>query len=156
MVKKLRYLARFIVVSLLLKKDRQVHELIDELGRQIDDYVKIYDPEDQLEWQLVKNEINDFIDADTVLTIDGGATATATSPLLSIRLNASEVPQIGANPQFAHMFAHNAANAHVNPLLISPSSSSNGGGSGSGGSHHYNEHLSLQEILIVGNCNDQV
>lgn len=126
MVKKLRYLARFIVVCLLLKKSRQVRELIVELSRQIDDYVKIYDPEDQLEWQLVKNEINDFIEADLVLAVDVPTTAAS----LCNRLNKSDVPPIGANPQFAHM------------LTVDSTTSS--------------DHLSLQEILIVGNCNDQV
>lgn len=58
MVKKLRFYARFIVVCLLLKKTKQVRDLIRELGRQIDDYVKIYDPEDQLEWFFYKNFIN--------------------------------------------------------------------------------------------------
>lgn len=53
MVKKLRFYARFIVVCLLLKKSKQVRDLIRELGRQIDEYVKIYDPEDQLEWYFI-------------------------------------------------------------------------------------------------------
>jgi hypothetical protein len=43
MVKKLRYMARFIVVCLLLQKTKQVKDLIKDLGRQIDDYVKIYE-----------------------------------------------------------------------------------------------------------------
>ena len=85
MVKKLRYLARFIVVCLLLKKTKQVRELIKELGKQIDDYVKIYDPEDQLEWQLVRNEINDFIQADQVI-------AGEISSTLSCRLNLANIP----------------------------------------------------------------
>lgn len=53
MVKKLRFYARFIVVCLLLKKSKQVRDLIRELGRQIDEYVKVYDPEDQLEWYFI-------------------------------------------------------------------------------------------------------
>lgn len=125
MVKKLRYLARFVVVCLLLKKSRQVRELIAELSKQIDDYVKTYDPEDQLEWQLVKNEINDFIDADSVLTINGGL-----SDSVSNRLSQVDVPPISPNPQFANLFS-------TSPIVLA-------------------DHLSLQEILIVGNCNDQV
>jgi hypothetical protein len=128
MVKKLRYYARFIVVGLLLKKTKQVRELIRELGKQIDDYVKIYDPEDQLEWQLVKNEINDFIEADSVLTVDGDSKYT-----LSNRLNWLEVPIICANPQL---------------LQLSESADFNRNPNGT--------HLNLQEIMIVGNCMDQV
>lgn len=136
MVKKLRYLARFVVVCLLLKKSRQVRELINELSRQIDDYVKTYDPEDQLEWQLVKNEINDFIDADSVLTIGGAHIDGASN-----RLSHVDVPPISPNPQFANLFT------------TPPSAMSAIGGAATSS---YHDHLSLQEIMIVGNCNDQV
>jgi hypothetical protein len=88
MVKKLRYLARFIVVCLLLKKTKQVKDLIKDLGKQIDEYVKIYDPEDQLEWQLVRNEINDFIDADNTLLVDNENIS------MSSRLNVSHLPAL--------------------------------------------------------------
>lgn len=144
MVKKLRFYARFIVVCLLLRKSKQVRDLIRELGRQIDDYVKIYDPEDQLEWQLVKNEINDFIEADSVLTVDGGDIAIAAGKYSSSnRLVPSEVPQIAANPQLL---------LHADNLNLSPTT----GIISSHGHHQHHNHLSLQEILIVGNCNDQV
>ena len=48
MIKKLRYLARYIVVSMLLNKSKQVEDLTRDLGKQIDSYVKNYDPEDQV------------------------------------------------------------------------------------------------------------
>jgi len=70
MVKKLRYYARFIVVCLLLKKTKIMRELVRELSRQIDEYVKAYDPDDSLEWQLVLNEISTFIEVDNQLNID--------------------------------------------------------------------------------------
>jgi hypothetical protein len=122
MVKKLRYYARFIVVCLLLKKTKQVNELIQEPSRHIDDYVKIYDPEDQLELQLVKNEINDFINADSIVNVD-----SANIVSLSNRLSQSQVPVFGlSNESFKSMsFAHTVT-------------------------------VSLQEIIIVGNCQDQV
>ena len=88
MVKKLRYLARFIVVCLLLKKTKEVKELIRELSKQIDEYVKIYDPEDQLEWQMVRNEINDFIDADNTLLVEN-SNLTITN-----RLNVHKLPNL--------------------------------------------------------------
>ncbi len=119
MVKKLRYYARFIVVCLLLKKNKQVSDLIRELSKQIDEYVKIYDPEDQLEWQLVKNEINDFIIADNIVNLDQEITVKSA---LSNRLNSLQVPVFGPNES-----KNNQSNS-----------------------------LSLQEILIVGNCQNQV
>jgi len=126
MVKKLRYLARFIVVCLLLKKSNQVKELIKDLSKNIDEYIKIYDPEDQLEWQLVKNEINDFIEAESVLNLD------KIDFNLSSRLNPADVPEVGPN-----LINKNISKDSLKYLNTTP-------------------NMSLQEILIVGNCNEQV
>ena len=126
MVKKLRYYARFIVVCMLLKKSKQVKELISELSRHIDDYVKIYDPEDQLEWQLVKNEINDFIQADSIVNIDNINTA------VSNRLNGAQVPLVSPTA-----FLPSEIQKSTSSILLG-------------------NYMSLQEIIIVGNCQDQV
>ena len=126
MVKKLRYFARFIVVCLLLKKNKQVKDLIRELSKQIDDYVKIYDPADQLEWQMVKNEINEFIEADNIVNVEN-----LSSMAISNRMNVNSVPKIGPNPLMTV--------ATGDTFWNSPSA-----------------HLHLQEILIIGNCADQV
>ncbi|CAF0734692.1 unnamed protein product [Adineta ricciae] len=88
MVKKLRYYARFIVVCLLLKKTKIMRELVRELNRQIDEYVKAYDPDDSLEWQLVLNEISSFIDVDNQLNIDHVPIT------LSYRLTNSMIPAL--------------------------------------------------------------
>lgn len=69
MVKKLRYYARFIVVCLLLKKMALVKDLIGELDRQIVDYGNAYDPEDQMEWAVVVNEVKAFVHAESVVTV---------------------------------------------------------------------------------------
>ena len=115
MVKKLRYLARFIVVCLLLKKTKEVKDLIRELSKQIDEYVKIYDPDDQLEWQLVRNEINDFIEADNTLQVNN-----ANDVSINNRLDASSLPPIVAER------------------------------------HSSLVPLNLSEIIIIGNCQNQV
>jgi hypothetical protein len=105
MVKKLRYLARFIVVCLLLKRTKQVKELIKELSKEIEDYIKIYDSDDQLEWQLVRNEINDFIESDNLLAVNGEYVS------FSNRLNVSKTPAfvglLGTNPA-SNLFLHEA------------------------------------------------
>lgn len=98
MVKKLRYYARFIVVCLLLKKTKQVKELIKELSKQIEEYVRIFDPEDQLEWQMVKNEINDFIESDSIVTLEN-----ATNSIISNRLTVSQVPQLVSDKQTSNL-----------------------------------------------------
>lgn len=69
MVKKLRYYARFIVVCLLLKKMKLVRELVTELDKQIADYTSTYEPEDQLEWSLVLDEIKGFIKAEAAVAV---------------------------------------------------------------------------------------
>ena len=126
MVKKLRYYARFIVVCLLLKKSSQVKELIKDLGKNIDEYIKIYDPEDQLEWQLVRNEINDFIEADSVLNLD------KVDFNMPGRIDPTEFPEVGPN-----LINKNISKDSLKYLNSTP-------------------NFSLQEILIVGNCHEQV
>lgn len=69
MVKKLRYYARFIVVCLLLRRMKLVRELIAELDRHIADYTSTYEPDDQIEWTLVLDEIKGFISADSLVTV---------------------------------------------------------------------------------------
>lgn len=69
MVKKLRYYARFIVVCLLLRRMKLVRELVQELDRHISDYTSTYEPDDQLEWSLVLDEIKSFITADAIVSV---------------------------------------------------------------------------------------
>ncbi|XP_053624873.1 protein SCAI [Plodia interpunctella] len=69
LVKKLRYYARFIVVCLLLKKNQLVRDLVHELDHQVKEYGKTYDPDDQVEWILVLDEIVAFLEADHVITV---------------------------------------------------------------------------------------
>lgn len=121
-MKKLRFYARFIVVCLLLKKSKQVKDLTKDLSRHIDDYIKIYDPPDQLEWQLVKNEIYDYIQGDSLVNVDSAVTAKM---VLSNRLDISQVPHFGPNSMQASTKAEASS-------------------------------LTLQEILIIGNCQNQI
>lgn len=62
MVKKLRYYARFIVVSLLLNKVDLVKELIRELHHYVEEYVTVYEAEDDEEWRLVISEVTAFME----------------------------------------------------------------------------------------------
>jgi hypothetical protein len=137
MVKKLRYYARFIVVCLLLKKNKQVNDLIKELSRQIDEYVKIFDPEDQLEWQMVKNEINDFIKADSVVDIiDNENNLISLKIFLSGRLNPSDL-----------LILNGTSNGFYKSTSTSLYTLTNS---------NMSNQFCLHEIIIVGNCSDQV
>ncbi|XP_050452360.1 protein SCAI isoform X2 [Cataglyphis hispanica] len=114
MVKKLRYYARFIVVCLLLNRMKLVRELVQELDAQIADYTSTYEPDDQLEWNLVLDEIKAFVKAESAV----GVLHSDSNPIvLTHRLGPQTCPPVERSP----------------PMC-----------------------LSLQEILIVGNCADQV
>ncbi|KAG5319609.1 SCAI protein, partial [Pseudoatta argentina] len=114
MVKKLRYYARFIVVCLLLNRMKLVRELVQELDAQIADYTSTYEPDDQLEWNLVLDEIKAFVKAESAV----GVLHSDSNPIVLIhRLGPQTCPPVERSP----------------PMC-----------------------LSLQEILIVGNCADQV
>ncbi|KAF7410091.1 hypothetical protein HZH68_004472 [Vespula germanica] len=113
MVKKLRYYARFIVVCLLLNRMKLVRELVQELDAQIADYTSTYEPDDQLEWNLVLDEIKAFVKAESAVILHSDSDPV----VLSHRLRPQTSPPVERSP----------------PMC-----------------------LSLQEILIVGNCADQV
>ncbi|KAK7491648.1 hypothetical protein BaRGS_00017101 [Batillaria attramentaria] len=114
MVKKLRYYARFIVVCLLLKKMKLVRDLVRELSKQIDDYTGTYEPDDQMEWNLVLGEIKSFIEADNIINV---VDVDSSAIVLSHRLTPINTPPLDKG----------------SPV-----------------------YLTLQEILIVGNCHEQV
>ncbi|XP_034232212.1 protein SCAI [Thrips palmi] len=114
MVKKLRYYARFIVVCLLLKRMKLVRELVLELDKQIVDYTSTYEPDDQLEWSLVLEEIKSFIKADGIVNV---IHADSNTVVLSHRLGPLTTPPCEKTTMM---------------------------------------NLVLQEIIIIGNCNDQV
>lgn len=61
MVKVMRYYARFIVVGLLLNRKKVVLELVDELTKHVDEYIKSLKPTDAQEWYLVLQEITTFL-----------------------------------------------------------------------------------------------
>ncbi|XP_028394709.1 protein SCAI-like [Dendronephthya gigantea] len=88
MVKKLRYYARFIVVTLLLNKMDFVKELVKEFRQYIDEYTMIYNPTDEDDWRLVVNEVTSFCEAESLVTV---MNADVTPRVLSHRLN-SERP----------------------------------------------------------------
>ncbi|XP_055319814.1 protein SCAI isoform X2 [Sitodiplosis mosellana] len=95
MVKKLRYYARFIVVCLLLKKMKLVRELIIELEKQIQEYTTTYEPEDQLEWSLVLEEIKGFIKAEAAVAV---LHADSNPIVLSYRLSPLTTPPCERSP----------------------------------------------------------
>lgn len=79
--------------------------------------------------QLVRNEINDFLEADSIVNIDNDLIS------LSNRLNPSHVPVIGPNQMLSY---NEQFKSQIN------NSSSNA------------RQLVLSEIMIIGNCNNQV
>ncbi|KAL0803225.1 hypothetical protein ABMA28_017309 [Loxostege sticticalis] len=96
MVKKLRYYARFIVVCLLLNKMKLVKELIKELERQIIEYGNTYDPDDQVEWTVVVDEVKAFIHAEPVVSVVNTDNQTM---ILSHRLSPLITPPVERSSQ---------------------------------------------------------
>ncbi|KAF9999873.1 hypothetical protein BGZ65_004832, partial [Modicella reniformis] len=67
MIKKLRYYARFTVVSLLLNNRDILSTLKEELKELVNEYITTYKPQDASEWKLVVQEISAFTDAEKKL-----------------------------------------------------------------------------------------
>eukprot|EP01126_Amoeba_proteus_P050369 TRINITY_DN5944_c0_g1_i1.p1 TRINITY_DN5944_c0_g1~~TRINITY_DN5944_c0_g1_i1.p1 ORF type:complete len:461 (-),score=86.85 TRINITY_DN5944_c0_g1_i1:75-1457(-) len=71
-VKKLRYFARFIVVSLLLNKQQVVKDLINHFTQQVNEYL-VYKTGDASYWQSAVREITLFLQSDMVVSFDSPA-----------------------------------------------------------------------------------
>ncbi|TPP59086.1 Protein SCAI [Fasciola gigantica] len=91
MVKKLRYYARFILVCLLLRKMKLVRELLDEFSHQVEEYTAVYDPEDQSGWDMVVQEIRDFVEGEALLNVLNPDSSTT---VLKHRLGPLNSPQL--------------------------------------------------------------
>ncbi|VDP92259.1 unnamed protein product [Echinostoma caproni] len=91
MVKKLRYYARFILVCLLLRKMKLVHELLREFSKQVEEYTAVYDPEDQSEWDMVVQEIREFVEGEALLNV---LNPDSTATVLKHRLSPLNNPQV--------------------------------------------------------------
>ena len=142
MVKKLRYYARFIVVCLLLKKMKLVRDLVRELSKHIDEYTATYEPEDQLEWSLVLSEIKAFIDADTIVNV---LDSDSNSIVLSHRYYSYIFLSLSTlNKILIYISLKFNSITRLNPLITPPLEKSP------------IMTLTLQEVLIVGSCSEQV
>ncbi len=62
MVKKLRYIARFVVVALLLNKAEVVKSLHENLTGLVEEYNQAFKPSDYSDWKVVLSEISTFIE----------------------------------------------------------------------------------------------
>lgn len=95
-IKKLRYFARYIVVCLLLKRVKLVNELVREFAKSLNEYNHVYEPEAQLEWSLVLQEIKSFIDAESIVEVTSGIghpDGPGIQLTLSQRLCSTNIPQ---------------------------------------------------------------
>lgn len=61
-VKKLRYLARFVVVCLLLNRPTMIKTLMDEFNLVVLDYQAEFKPQDAADWNVVLSEIETFLE----------------------------------------------------------------------------------------------
>lgn len=94
-IKRLRYYARYIVVCLLLKRVKLVKELVREFNQALNEHSHVYEPEAQLEWSLVLQEIKAFIDAESIVAVVSGmshADGPGVQLTLSQRLTSTNIP----------------------------------------------------------------
>lgn len=73
-----------------------VKELIREFSQALDDYSHVYEPEAQLEWSLVLQEIKAFVEAESIVSVVSGPThpdGPGHLLTLSQRLSTSSIPQ---------------------------------------------------------------
>ena len=61
-VKKLRYIARFVVVALLLNRGDVVKILHETLTGLVEEYNQAFKPADYSDWKVVLSEISTFIE----------------------------------------------------------------------------------------------
>ena len=136
--------------------------LSQELSKHVDEYTSTYEPDDQLEWSLVLGEIKSFLEADAILNIlDADSNPMVIShryfKFLFLCACRPDTKRKGAKltagcvgclcalivdgslfPAFAFSLAR------LSPLTTPPVERSPA------------MDLTLQEVLIVGNNNDQV
>lgn len=80
----------------MLKRTKLVKDLIREFSQCLNDYSHVYEPEAQLEWSLVLQEIKAFIDAESIVAIMSGhghPEGPGIQLTLSQRLSSSNIPQ---------------------------------------------------------------
>ncbi|XP_057453753.1 uncharacterized protein LOC130745481 isoform X1 [Lotus japonicus] len=66
--KQLRFLARFLMVCLVLNRWEMVHQLVNQLKVLVDECKRTFQESDFKEWKLVVQEIVRFLKADTAFT----------------------------------------------------------------------------------------
>jgi hypothetical protein len=112
-----------------------------ELAKQIDDYTVTYDPDDQLEWSLVLSEIKSFIEVLRTLTqfLKEIMNQFNWNLFNYLILKADNIVTVVDMDNIPLVISHRLSPSNTPPMEKVLSS-----------------HLTLQEILIVGNCSDQV
>lgn len=74
-LKKLRYLARFMIVCLLTFRYATVEQLIDDLNEGIEEFVSLFGEQGIAEWKIVVAEVKRFISAERTLVIEDNGVA---------------------------------------------------------------------------------
>lgn len=85
-----------------------VHDLVREFSQSLNDYNHVYEPEAQLEWSLVLQEIKAFIDAESIVSVVSGPShqdGQGVQLTLSKRLSSSNVPQSLKMPTGKHFLS---------------------------------------------------
>lgn len=90
-VKKLRYYARFLLVSFLLNRSDMVKKLMDHFTQLVEDYNTTFKPNDYAEWNIVLSELSTFLQAEKKLSpVDQDGNALPVSSRLKIEYSKAD------------------------------------------------------------------
>ena len=150
----LSFSPRYIVVCLLLARRRVVVELVDELTRHVEEYIKSLKPPDAHEWHVVLQEITSFLQADTILVLppqpSPSPSSSSSSNSASSQAHAKEEPYYPPprlDPTLRVLPAHTPYPAHTHQALAQGQAQ---------GALLGPPPITLQQVVLVGNHASQV
>lgn len=141
---------RYIVVCLLLARRRVVVDLVDELTRHVEEYIKTLKPPDAHEWHIVLQEITSFLQADSIIVLPSSPSQPSSSSSSSSSSNAKEEPYYPPprlDPTLRVLPAHTPYPAHTPQALAQAQAQ---------GALTGPPPITLQQVVLVGNHASQV
>jgi hypothetical protein len=138
----------------LLARRRVVVELVDELTRHVEEYIKSLKPPDAHEWHVVLQEITSFLQADSIITLppqpslpSSSSSSAPSAPSSGSTKEEPYYPPPRLDPALRVLPAHTPYAAHT-PQAIAQAQSQ--------GILQAPPPITLQQVVLVGNHASQV
>ncbi|XP_078488918.1 protein SCAI [Ciona intestinalis] len=91
LLKRHRYYARFIVVCLLLNYKQDVHDLVSDFSKQVQENKRILKETEETEWDQVVLEIKEFLDSEPVQILNADTFQRCD---VTLRMSSSSLPTL--------------------------------------------------------------